>query len=39
VAQHLPGLRAIARRQGFPDLASVHSAVLDTNGVVTMVQE
>lgn len=32
----LPELRAIARRQGFPDLGSVDSAILETNGVVTM---
>lgn len=35
----LPELRAIARRQGFPDLGSVHSAILETNGVVTMFRE
>jgi uncharacterized membrane protein YcaP (DUF421 family) len=32
----LSELRAIARRQGFPDLATVQTAVLETNGVVTM---
>lgn len=32
----LPELRAIARRQGFPDLGTVRSATLETNGVVTM---
>jgi uncharacterized membrane protein YcaP (DUF421 family) len=32
----LSELRAIARRQGFPDLATVETAVLETNGVVTM---
>ena len=32
----LPELRAIARRQGFGDLAEVDSALLETNGVVTM---
>jgi uncharacterized membrane protein YcaP (DUF421 family) len=35
----LPELRAIARRQGFPDLAAVHTALLETNGVVTMFRE
>lgn len=35
----LPELRAIARRQGFPDLGAVHSAILETNGVVTMFLE
>ena len=35
----LPELRAIARRQGFPDLAAVHTAILETNGVVTMFSE
>ncbi len=35
----LPELRAIARRQGFPDLSAVHSAILETNGVVTMFRE
>jgi uncharacterized membrane protein YcaP (DUF421 family) len=32
----LSELRAIARRQGFPDLAAVDTAILETNGVVTM---
>ena len=32
----LPDLRSIARRQGFPDLGSVGTAILETNGVVTM---
>jgi uncharacterized membrane protein YcaP (DUF421 family) len=32
----LPELRAIARRQGFDDLGEVESAILETNGVVTM---
>lgn len=32
----LPELRAIARRQGFGDLSEVDSAILETNGVVTM---
>jgi uncharacterized membrane protein YcaP (DUF421 family) len=35
----LPELRAIARRQGFPDLGTVHTAILETNGVVTMFRE
>jgi uncharacterized membrane protein YcaP (DUF421 family) len=35
----LSELRAIARRQGFPDLAAVHTAILETNGVVTMFRE
>ena len=35
----LPELRAIARRQGFPDLGAVHTAVLETNGVVTMFKQ
>ena len=35
----LSELRAIARRQGFPDLAAVHTAILETNGVVTMFKE
>src|ERR671930_2447368 len=29
-------LRSIARRQGFADLGDVHTAILETNGVVTM---
>ena len=32
----LPELRGIARRQGFPDLGAVDTAILETNGVVTM---
>lgn len=32
----LPELRGIARRQGFSDLGSVGTAILETNGVVTM---
>lgn len=32
----LPELRAIARRQGFVDLGEIHTAILETNGVVTM---
>jgi uncharacterized membrane protein YcaP (DUF421 family) len=32
----LPELRAIARRQGFMDLGDVETAILETNGVVTM---
>jgi uncharacterized membrane protein YcaP (DUF421 family) len=32
----LPELRSIARRQGFSDLESVDTAVLETNGVVSM---
>ena len=35
----LPELRATARRQGFPDLGEVHTAILETNGVVTMFRE
>ncbi len=35
----LSELRAIARRQGFPDLAAVHTAILETNGIVTMFRE
>jgi uncharacterized membrane protein YcaP (DUF421 family) len=35
----LPELRAIARRQGFADLGEVHTAMLETNGVVTMFRE
>ena len=34
-----PELRSIARRQGFPDLHAVHTAILETNGVVTMFRE
>jgi len=32
----LPELRAMARRQGFADLGEVHTAILETNGIVTM---
>jgi uncharacterized membrane protein YcaP (DUF421 family) len=32
----LTELLAIARRQGFPDLAAVDTAILETNGVVSM---
>jgi uncharacterized membrane protein YcaP (DUF421 family) len=32
----LPDLRAIARRQGYADLGEVHTAVLETNGVISM---
>jgi len=32
----LPELRAIARRQGFSDLGEVDTAILETNGIVTM---
>jgi uncharacterized membrane protein YcaP (DUF421 family) len=32
----LSELRAIARRQGFADLAGVETAILETNGVVSM---
>lgn len=32
----LSELRAIARRQGFADLGEVHTAILETNGVVSM---
>ena len=35
----LPELRSIARRQGFPDLGAVHTAILETNGVVSMFRE
>ena len=35
----LPELRAIARRQGFADLGEVYTAILETNGVVTMFRE
>ena len=35
----LPELRSTARRQGFPDLAAVHTALLETNGVVTMFRQ
>jgi uncharacterized membrane protein YcaP (DUF421 family) len=32
----LPELRSIARRQGFDNLGEIHTAILETNGVVTM---
>jgi uncharacterized membrane protein YcaP (DUF421 family) len=32
----LPELRAIARRQGFEELGEVHSAILETNGTISM---
>jgi len=32
----LPELRAIARRQGYADLGEVHTAILETNGVISM---
>jgi uncharacterized membrane protein YcaP (DUF421 family) len=35
----LPELRAIARRQGFENLGEVNSAILETNGVVTMFRQ
>ena len=35
----LPELRAIARRQGFDDLGEIDTAILETNGVVTMFRE
>lgn len=35
----LADLRAAARRQGFPDLGEVATAILETNGVVTMFGE
>jgi uncharacterized membrane protein YcaP (DUF421 family) len=35
----LPELRAIARRQGFSNLGEVRTAILETNGVVTMFHE
>jgi uncharacterized membrane protein YcaP (DUF421 family) len=35
----LSELRAIARRQGFADLGEVDTAVLETNGVVSMFRE
>lgn len=35
----LPELRAIARRQGFSGLETVHTAILETNGVVSMLGE
>lgn len=35
----LPELRAIARRQGYSDLGEIHTAILETNGVVTMFRQ
>ncbi len=35
----LPELRAIARRQGFANLGEVDTAILETNGVVTMFRQ
>jgi hypothetical protein len=35
----LPELRAIARRQGFADLGEVYTAILETNGIVSMFRE
>jgi uncharacterized membrane protein YcaP (DUF421 family) len=35
----LADLRAIARRQGFPNLAAVHSAILETNGTISMFKQ
>jgi len=35
----LSELRSIARRQGFAHLGAVHTAILETNGVVTMFTE
>jgi uncharacterized membrane protein YcaP (DUF421 family) len=35
----LTELLGIARREGFPDLAAVHTAILETNGVVSMFKE
>ena len=32
----LPDLRAIARRQGYADLGDVHTAILETNGTISM---
>ena len=32
----LPQLRSLARRQGYVDLAEVHTAILEANGVVSM---
>ncbi len=32
----LPQLRSLARRQGYQDLAEVHTAILEANGVVSM---
>lgn len=35
----LPELRAIARREGFADLSEVYTAILETNGVVSMFRQ
>lgn len=35
----LPELRAIARRQGFADLGEVYTAILETNGVISMFRQ
>lgn len=35
----LSELRSIARRQGFESLSTVHTAILETNGVVSMFRE
>ena len=35
----MPELRGIARRQGFADLGEVNTAILETNGVITMWRE
>jgi uncharacterized membrane protein YcaP (DUF421 family) len=35
----LPELRAMARRQSFADLSEVYTAILETNGVVSMFRE
>jgi uncharacterized membrane protein YcaP (DUF421 family) len=32
----LPELRSIARRQGFDELGEVHTAILETNGTISM---
>ena len=32
----MPELRSIARRQGYADLSEVHTAILETNGVISM---
>jgi uncharacterized membrane protein YcaP (DUF421 family) len=32
----LPELRSIARRQGYADLGDVHTALLETNGTISM---
>jgi uncharacterized membrane protein YcaP (DUF421 family) len=35
----LPELRSIARREGFADLGEVYTAILETNGVVSMFRQ